>query len=197
MREKTIIAGFGGQGIISMGQLWVSIAMAEGKLVSFFPYYGAEKRGGVARASCIVSDAEIASPLVTRADSSVAMSADALDACVKALGPGNRLIVNSTLVDVGSSPIDADGFELLSIPATGIAVDLGEARAANMVMLGFLAKVTGALALADPEAALAAHFPGAKRKFLPINLKALEAGIEEAGRIAKARTSGDCARASA
>ncbi len=183
MRERTFIAGFGGQGIISMGQLWVSIAMAEGKRVSFFPFYGAEKRGGVARASCIVSDAEIASPLVTRADSAVAMSTDALDACVKTLGPGKRLFVNSTLIDVASSGIDTAGAVVFAIPATEIAVDLGEVRAANMVMLGYLARVTGALALVDPEAALSAHFEGAKRKYLPINLKALEAGIEAAGRI--------------
>ena len=73
MTEKTFMAGFGGQGIISMGELWVYFAMKEGLEVTFFPFYGAEKRGGIARASVVVSSKEIASPLVTCPDSAIAM----------------------------------------------------------------------------------------------------------------------------
>ena len=74
MTERTFMAGFGGQGIISLGQLWVYCAMKEGLEVTFFPFYGAEKRGGIARASVVVSSSEIASPLVTSPDSCVVMN---------------------------------------------------------------------------------------------------------------------------
>ena len=66
MTEKTYMAGFGGQGVISLGQMWVYCAMKEGLKVTFFPFYGAEKRGGIARASVIVADHEIDSPIVAR-----------------------------------------------------------------------------------------------------------------------------------
>ena len=80
MTEKTLFSGFGGQGIISLGQIWVSLGMKQGRDVTFFPFYGAEKRGGIARASCILSDGKIASPVLSSADSSVVMSADSLEA---------------------------------------------------------------------------------------------------------------------
>ena len=103
MTEKTFIAGFGGQGIISLGQLWVYCGMKEGLEVSFFPFYGAEKRGGVARASVIVSTDEIASPLVTTADSAVVMNLASLPLCEASLKKDGLLLVNSSLVNVEPS----------------------------------------------------------------------------------------------
>ena len=98
MTEKTFMAGFGGQGIISLGQLWVYCAMKEGLEVTFFPFYGAEKRGGIARASVVVSSSEIASPLVTSPDSCVVMNEDSLPICEGIARPGALMLVNSSLV---------------------------------------------------------------------------------------------------
>ncbi|TFG85362.1 MAG: ketoisovalerate oxidoreductase [Spirochaetales bacterium] len=174
MTEKTFMAGFGGQGIISLGQLWVYCGMKEGKEVTFFPFYGAEKRGGVARASVIVSDHEIASPLVTAPDSAVVMNMDSLPLCEEVLKEGGTLLINSSLVKVETRRKDA---KVVKIPCNELAEQIGEVKIANMVMMGALSKVTGAVKLDKLEAVLKTFFPESKHKFIPMNLKAIEAGM--------------------
>lgn len=173
MTEKTFMAGFGGQGIISLGQLWVYCGMKEGKEVTFFPFYGAEKRGGVARASVIVSDHEIASPLVTSPDSAVVMNMDSLPLCEEVLKEGGTLLINSSLVKVDTKRADA---KVIKIPCNEIAEEIGDVKIANMVMMGALSKATGAVALDKLEAVLKSFFPESKHKFIPMNMKAIEAG---------------------
>lgn len=173
MTEKTFMAGFGGQGIISLGQLWVYCGMKEGKEVTFFPFYGAEKRGGVARASVIVSDHEIASPLVTSPDSAVVMNMDSLPLCEDVLKQGGTLLINSSLVKVDTKRKDA---KVIKIPCNEIAEEIGDVKIANMVMMGALSKATGAVALDKLEAILKSFFPENKHKFIPMNMKAIEAG---------------------
>lgn len=173
MTEKTYMAGFGGQGIISMGQAWVYAAMKEGLQVTFFPFYGAEKRGGVARASVIVSDAEIASPLVTKAHSVVVMSADSLESGEAVAAPGAVLLVNSDLVKKAPSRGD---LRVVKIPCNSLAEEIGDVKIANMVMMGALAEATGALKLAEIDKVFEHFFPPAKRSFIPMNVKAIQAG---------------------
>jgi 2-oxoglutarate ferredoxin oxidoreductase subunit gamma len=173
MTEKTFMAGFGGQGIISLGQLWVYCGMKEGKEVTFFPFYGAEKRGGVARASVIVSDHEIASPLVTSPDSAVVMNMDSLPLCEAVLKEGGTLLINSSLVKVDTKRTDA---KVIKIPCNEIAEEIGDVKIANMVMMGALSKATGAVALDKLEAILKSFFPENKHKFIPMNMQAIEAG---------------------
>jgi len=175
MIEKSFFAGFGGQGIISMGQIWVYFAMQEGKNVSFFPFYGAEKRGGIARAGVIVSDEEIASPLVTSPDSALVMNSDSLPLCEGILKSGGLMLVNSTLVK--ESPKRQD-IKVVKVEATGLAEKIGQVRFANMVALGALAKLTGALKLTDTDAILKKFFPPDKHKFVPMNAEAIRAGYE-------------------
>jgi 2-oxoglutarate ferredoxin oxidoreductase subunit gamma len=174
MTEKTFIAGFGGQGVISLGQLWVYCGMKEGKEVTFFPFYGAEKRGGIARASVIVSDHEIASPLVTSPDSAVVMNMDSLPLCEEVLKQGGTLFVNSSLVKVESRRKDA---RVIKVPCNELAEEIGDVKIANMVMMGALSKATGAVALDKLEAVLKSFFPENKHKFIPMNLKAISAGM--------------------
>jgi 2-oxoglutarate ferredoxin oxidoreductase subunit gamma len=174
MTEKTFIAGFGGQGVISLGQLWVYCGMKEGKEVTFFPFYGAEKRGGIARASVIVSDHEIASPLVTSPDSAVVMNMDSLPLCEEVLKQGGTLFVNSSLVKVESKRKDA---RVIKVPCNELAEEIGDVKIANMVMMGALSKATGAVALDKLEAVLKSFFPENKHKFIPMNLKAIAAGM--------------------
>ena len=179
--EKTVFAGFGGQGIISLGQIWVYCGMKEGREVSFFPFYGAEKRGGIARASCIVSDEPIANPIITRATSAVVMNRDSLPLGISVLGDGGLLLVNSSLVsdaDIGQAAFPA-GIRILRVPATERAEALGSARFANMVMLGALARATGALKLTAAESILKDFFPASKHSFIPVNLAAIRAGMDE------------------
>jgi 2-oxoglutarate ferredoxin oxidoreductase subunit gamma len=175
MTEKSFFAGFGGQGIVSLGQLWVYFAMQEGKNVTFFPFYGAEKRGGIARASVIISDDEIASPLVTTPDSTLVMNMDSLPLCEKIVKDGGLIVVNSTLVkeEPGRS-----GLKIVKIEASGIAEQIGNIRFANMVALGALAKLTKALKLTDIESVLRKFFPQDKHQFIPMNIEAIQAGYK-------------------
>jgi 2-oxoglutarate ferredoxin oxidoreductase subunit gamma len=173
MTEKSFFAGFGGQGILSLGQIWVYCAMKEGKNVTFFPFYGAEKRGGIARAGVIVSDGEIASPLVTTADSAIVMNGDSLSLCEGILREGGLLLINSSLVQ--TEPERA-GLRVAKVPAQDIAESIGGARFANMVALGALARLTGVLSLTEIEAILKDFFPTAKHQFIPMNIQAINAG---------------------
>ena len=173
MTEKSFFAGFGGQGIVSLGQLWVYFAMKEGKNVTFFPFYGAEKRGGIARASVIVSDEEIASPLVTMPDSTLVMNMDSLPLCEKILKDGGLMVINSTLV---KEEPRRSGLKIVKIEASGIADQIGNILFANMVALGAMAKLTNALNLADIEGVLRKFFPQDKHQFIPMNIQAIQAG---------------------
>jgi len=175
MTEKSFFAGFGGQGIISLGQLWVYFAMKEGKNVTFFPFYGAEKRGGIARASVIISDEEIASPLVTTPDSTLVMNTDSLPLCEKIVKDGGLMLINSSLV---KEEPHRGGLKITKIEASGIAERIGNVRFANMVALGAMAKLTGALILDDIEGILKKFFTADKHQFIPMNIEAIKAGYE-------------------
>jgi 2-oxoglutarate ferredoxin oxidoreductase subunit gamma len=175
MTEKSFFAGFGGQGIVSLGQIWVYCAMKEGKNVTFFPFYGAEKRGGIARAGVIVSDEEIASPLVTKPDSALVMNTDSLPLCEGIVKENVFLLINSSLVKENPRRTD---LKMVKIEATGIAERIGNVRFANMVALGAMAKLTGALSLGAIEEILRNFFPPDKHQFIPLNVQAIDAGAK-------------------
>ena len=176
--EKSFFAGFGGQGIISLGQIWVYLGMHEGKNVTFFPFYGAEKRGGIARASVIISDEEIASPLVTIPDSVLVMNSDSLPICEEIVKKDGLMLINSTLVKENPKRND---IKVVAVEASGLAEKIGHIRYANMVALGAMAKLTGALKLTDTEAILKKFFPPDKHKFVSENVEAIRAGYEAIG----------------
>jgi 2-oxoglutarate ferredoxin oxidoreductase subunit gamma len=175
MTEKSFFAGFGGQGIVSLGQLWVYFAMQEGKNVTFFPFYGAEKRGGIARASVIISDEEIASPLVTKPDSALVMNADSLPLCEKIVKDNGLLLINSTLV---KEEPRRSGLKVIKIEVSGIAEQVGNVKFANMAALGAMAKLTGVLSLTDIEGVLTNFFPPDKHQFIPLNAQAIRLGYQ-------------------
>ncbi len=173
MTEKSFFAGFGGQGIISLGQIWVYCAMEEGKNVTFFPFYGAEKRGGIARAGVVVSDEEIASPLVTTPDSVLVMNQDSLSLCEQIVKPQGLMVLNSSIVKTGPTRTD---ITVVRIDAQDLAQKIGDPKIANMVALGALAKLTGAMKLTDVEKILKKFFPESKHKYVPMNVEAIKAG---------------------
>jgi 2-oxoglutarate ferredoxin oxidoreductase subunit gamma len=177
MTEKSFFAGFGGQGIVSLGQIWVYCAMKEGKNVTFFPFYGAEKRGGIARASVIVSDGEIASPLVTVPDSALVMNGDSLPLCEGLVKDGGILVINSTLV---KEEPKRQGLRVVKLEATGLAEKTGNIRFANMVALGAMVRLTGAFSITHIEEILKNFFTPDKHKFIPMNVEAIRKGFEAA-----------------
>jgi 2-oxoglutarate ferredoxin oxidoreductase subunit gamma len=173
MTEKSFFAGFGGQGIVSLGQIWVYCAMKEGKNVTFFPFYGAEKRGGIARAGVIVSDEEIASPLVSTPDSALVMNGDSLPLCGGILKNGGLLVINSSLVREDPARND---LRVVKIEAQKMAEEIGNARIANMVALGAMAKLTGAFGIDNIEDILKNFFSSEKHRLIPMNVEAIRRG---------------------
>lgn len=172
--EEVIIAGFGGQGIILAGKLLAQTAMEAGKEVTYMPSYGAEMRGGTANSMVVISDSQIACPLVSNPDSAIIMNKASLTKFAPRIKKGGLLVYNSSVID--EKPFLDGSIEILAVEADGIASELGNKKAANMVMLGaFLAKKN----LFSPDAAANA-LPDvlAKRyhKTLPINTEALHHG---------------------
>jgi len=174
--EEVIIAGFGGQGIILAGKLLAQTAMKAGKEVTYMPSYGAEMRGGTANSMVIIADCAIASPLVTRPDSAIIMNKASLNKFATRIKNNGLLVMNSSLID--SEPDVDESIDILAVPADDIAIELGNQKAANMVVIGAYLQRRG---LFGPDAA-AKSLPDvlAERyhNTLPLNTKALQRGAE-------------------
>ncbi|MFU0799575.1 MAG: 2-oxoacid:acceptor oxidoreductase family protein [Xylanivirga thermophila] len=175
MTQEIIISGFGGQGVMLMGQLLAYSGMLEEKHVSWLPSYGPEMRGGTANCNVIVSDDPVASPIVNRANCVIAMNAPSLDKFEGAVLPGGMLFINSSLIDKKSSREDID---IYYIPANEIADQLGNSRVANMVMVGSYIKKTGIVSPESVLESLRKVLGPSKERFIPINKKALRMGAD-------------------
>jgi len=177
--ETIFFAGFGGQGVILAGKLVCLAAMAEGKHVSHIPSYGAEMRGGTANCSVVVSDEEIASPLVPNPGVLVALNTPSLVKFGPLVRAGGLVIWNSSLCE---PPAERAGVEYLAVPANALAEAAGSYRAANMAALGaLLARRPAVASLASVEAALAEAVSARHRELNEVNRKALQKGHEAAG----------------
>ncbi|MDD5702806.1 MAG: 2-oxoacid:acceptor oxidoreductase family protein [Dehalococcoidales bacterium] len=137
MLIKTIFAGFGGQGVLLMGQNVAQAAMIEGKSVTYLPSYGVEVRGGTANCTVAVSDEEIASPVASAPEFIVVMNEPSLVRFQNQVQSGGLLFVNSSLA---ASEISRGDVDVIGIPASDIAGEMGSPKSANMVMLGVFVK---------------------------------------------------------
>jgi len=149
MISKAIFAGFGGQGILMMGYLLAYAAMREDRCVTYLPAYGAEVRGGTANCTVSIGDEDIASPIASTPDYLVLMNAPSLDRFQNSLRKGGGCLLNTSLIHQKATRQDIQVYE---VPASEMAEELGDIRAANMVMLGALLKVAE---LVSPDALLA------------------------------------------
>lgn len=178
MTETIFFAGFGGQGIILAGRLVCLAAMAEGKHVSHMPSYGAEMRGGTANCSVVVSDEEIASPLVPHPGVLIALNIPSLVKFGPLVRDGGLVIWNSSLCE---PPAARTGIDYLAVPANELAEAVGSYRAANMVAVGALvARRPMVAGLAAVEAALDGAVSSRHREMNQVNRKALQKGYEAA-----------------
>lgn len=175
MLEEIILAGFGGQGVMLAGQLLVRAGMLEDLEVSWIPSYGPEMRGGTANCSVVLSDEAIGSPVVSEPSTVIAMNLPSVEKYLPLTREGGLFIYNSSLVEVVPN---RDDLEILAVPANKIADELGNSKAANMVMLGaFLGKKP----LVEPKSiikALEATLPPHRQNLLPLNEAALARGAE-------------------
>lgn len=174
--EKIICAGFGGQGVMSMGQLMAYAGMLENKEVSWLPSYGPEMRGGTANCSVIVSDTLIGSPVITDdATTAIVMNLPSLVKFEKDVVPGGKILVNKSLID---QKVSRDDVEVYYIDANEIALELGNPKVANMVMLGALLAINKTVEVDSVLEAFKKVFGPTKEKFVPLNKSALEKGRE-------------------
>ncbi|MEG0773090.1 2-oxoacid:acceptor oxidoreductase family protein [Clostridium sp.] len=168
--QEIIFAGFGGQGILSMGKFLAYAGMDANMNVSWLPSYGPEMRGGTANCSVILTDDQVGSPIVTMPTSVVVMNRPSLDKFEKDLVKGGLLIIDSDLVD--REPVRED-VEIIKIPAQTEAANLGSKQIANMVLLGALVAKTNIVSMDVLLQSLRDH---GKEKFFEVNRKALEVG---------------------
>jgi 2-oxoglutarate ferredoxin oxidoreductase subunit gamma len=173
MTENVLIAGFGGQGIMSMGQMLCYGGMIEGREVSWLPSYGPEMRGGSANCMVILSDEPIGSPVFSKAGCLMVMNLPSLDRFEDSILPGGKLLINSSLIGRKSERTDID---VHYIPANDIAAELGNNRVAGMVMLGAYLKLSGALKHESVLGALKKVLGERKADLVPVNKEALERG---------------------
>lgn len=174
MLIKAIFAGFGGQGVLSMGLSLAEAAMLEGKYVTYLPAYGAEMRGGTANCTVAVSDEEIASPVASSPDFVVAMNHPSLIRFQNQIQSGGVFFVNSSLIE---AEIPRGDIDIIKVPANSIAEELGSPKSANMVMLGAFTRKSNLVSLSTLIEGLGSTFKK-KPKLIAVNKKALTAGYE-------------------
>lgn len=176
MLQEIILAGFGGQGVMSMGQLLAYAGMYEEKHVSWIPSYGPEMRGGTANCAVTISDSPISSPLVSEPNTLIVLNRPSLDKFEKEVQPGGLLLMNSSLIDTEPQ---RKGLHILKIPSDDLANErFGNSRIANMIILGAFLDLTRAVSVESVEKALKKVLPNYRHHLIPLNREALEFGRE-------------------
>ncbi|MBQ9624643.1 MAG: 2-oxoacid:acceptor oxidoreductase family protein [Clostridia bacterium] len=175
MLEEIIVAGFGGQGVLRLGQLITYAGMIDGKEVSWLPSYGPEMRGGTANCHVMYSDMPVGSPIVTEATTLITLNGPATDKFEPVVKPGGDIFVNSSIVERKIERNDVNAFY---VPANDIANELGNSRIINMVMLGAYLERSKLFSEEIAEKALRHVLGASKEKLIPINIQAMREGAK-------------------
>ena len=180
--HEIIFAGFGGQGILSMGQIIAYAAMIENKEVSWMPSYGPEMRGGTANCIVIVSDSRISSPIITQFDSAFVLNQPSLEKFEHSIKPGGLLMYEQSTILKPSLRTD---IEVFAVPANEEAQKLGKKQVANMIIVGALIAKRPVVKIENIINALKKVLPERHHHLIPLNEQALSIGsriAREAGR---------------
>jgi len=175
MMDKIVLAGFGGQGVMFIGKIFAVSGMVSDLEVCWIPSYGPEMRGGTANCSVLLSDEEIHSPVIDKADAGIVLNQPSYDKFLDRIKPGGVLVVNTSIVELNETRND---IAIIKVQATEAANELGNPTIANMVCLGALLPH---LKLTDYDKVEKAihEVVGAKRpELLDINLSAIKKGME-------------------
>ena len=175
MTHEIILAGFGGQGILSSGKMLAQAGMAEGKNVSWLPSYGPEMRGGTANCCVVISDEPVGSPILNSADVVMAMNRPSMEKFESYLVPGGVLIYDNSIITVKPQRADIKAF---GIPATQMASDMGNQTFAGIILLGKIIAESKAITEQGFETALNMVLKEKYKKLIPEEMKALRAGME-------------------
>lgn len=175
METNLCVAGFGGQGVMTLGKFLASATCdSTDKNVTFFPSYGAEQRGGTANCYVVISDETIGAPLGNVMDDLIVMNGPSLNKFIGTLKPGGTLFINSSIVPEENG---RDDIKLVKAPVTEMALEMGNAKVLNVIMLGVYVGYTNVI---DPEIVWGTieHKLGKKPKLLPLNKQAFDKGLE-------------------
>lgn len=177
INEKVIIAGFGGQGVMLMGQLLSYIATNKDINTLWFPSYGPETRGGTANCSVTISEDPVRSPVISTPDSLIIMNKPSLAKFQPKLKKDGNLLINTSLVKDVDVRTDV---KVIEVNANDIALEIGNLKVANMVMLGAYLAVSNTFSIDDVIDMMKQKFTGKKADLITINKAALERGFEAA-----------------
>ena len=174
--DDLIISGFGGQGVLIIGNLLADAAMREGRHVTFLPIYGVEMRGGTANCTVVVSSREVGSPVIEKPHAGIIMNLPSLVKYQPRLLPGGLMLFNSSLID----PREADrrDIEILPVPVNEIAIENGNPRLANMVALGAFIERTKLVRMTSLFESLEKVIDQRYHSLIPHNIKAMEKGAQ-------------------
>lgn len=175
METNLLVAGFGGQGVMTLGKFLASATCdSTDKNVTFFPSYGAEQRGGTANCYVVISDEMVGTPVGDKMDDLIVMNEPSLNKFLGILKPGGTLFINSSIV---TSEITRDDVKVVKAPVTEMALEMGNSKVLNVIMLGVY---VGYTEVVDPAIVWETieHKLGKKPKLLPLNKMAFEKGLE-------------------
>lgn len=172
---RIIIAGFGGQGVVALGNVMARACMIEGKNVTGMVAYGPEMRGGTCSATIVVSDEEIACPFVETPDQAIILNQQSLDKYESTIAADGLILVNTSIIQRAVQRTD---LSQIHVAASQIARDLGNVKGANMVALGAYIQHTGRLKMESVERGMRELFGGKNPVMTEMNVRALHEGAK-------------------
>ena len=175
MKTEIIIAGFGGQGVLSMGKILAYSGLLENKEVTWMPAYGPEQRGGTANVTVIVSDERISSPILSKYDVAIVLNQPSLDKFMPKLKPGGILIYDGFGI---VNPPQRDDIRIYRVDAMDKAAEMKNAKVFNMIVLGALLKVCPIVSTDGLQKALYKTLPERHHGLTPLNMQAVEEGMK-------------------
>ena len=175
MKTEIIIAGFGGQGVLSMGKILAYSGLLENKEVTWMPAYGPEQRGGTANVTVIVSDERISSPILSKYDVAIVLNQPSLDKFMPKLKPGGILIYDGFGI---VNPPQRDDIRIYRVDAMDKAAEMQNAKVFNMIVLGALLKVCPIVSTDGLQKALYKTLPERHHGLIPLNMQAVEEGMK-------------------
>lgn len=175
MTEEIIIAGFGGQGVLSMGKILSYSGIMQGQEVSWMPSYGPEMRGGTANVTVILSDERVSSPILNEFDTAIILNQQSMDKFESAVKPGGYLIYDPNGI---SRHPEREDINIYRVKGNKLASDLGNAKVFNMVVLGAYLKMRPILEYDKVVEGLKKSLPERYHKLIPLNEDAIKKGME-------------------
>lgn len=175
MKEEIIIAGFGGQGVLSMGKILAYAGLMENKEVTWMPAYGPEQRGGTANVTVIISDTPISSPILSRYDTAIILNQPSLEKFESKIKPGGTLIYDGYGIQTPPSRKDLNIFR---IDAMDTAAEMNLIKTFNMIVLGGLLRIHPIVSIESVLKALHKTLPERHHHLIPKNEEAIRKGME-------------------